>query len=152
MVIGVMAEPSLVEGTIVGRYEIRSLIGAGGMGEVYLGRDRSLDRPVALKILPQDLVSDSHRVQRFLTEARAASALNHPAIVTIHDSGEERLESGERIHYIAMELVEGVTLARTARHPQPLRFCSGSCPRLPKASARRMRKGSFIVISSPRTS
>jgi serine/threonine protein kinase/outer membrane protein OmpA-like peptidoglycan-associated protein len=110
-----MTEPSLAEGTRVGRYEIHRLLGAGGMGEVYLARDTSLDRMVALKILPRALMLDPHRVERFANEARAASALNHPAIVTIYETGES-----DGYHFIAMELIEGVTLDETFRLEPPL--------------------------------
>jgi serine/threonine protein kinase len=82
-----------------------SLLGAGGMGEVYLARDESLDRSVALKILPPDLVKNDERVRRFVQEAKSASSLNHPHIVTIYEIGE-----AEEIHFIAMELVSGHTL------------------------------------------
>ena len=71
---------TIVAGTRLGRYEIRSKIGAGGMGEVYLARDSEPDRTVAIKILPADVASDQQRLQRFIQEAKAASALNHPHI------------------------------------------------------------------------
>jgi len=70
-----MAFPS---GTILGRYEIRSKIGEGGMGEVYLGQDTKLDRKVALKILPAEIASRRDRMERFVREAKSAAALNHP--------------------------------------------------------------------------
>ena len=80
------------EATLVGRtvshYQVLSLLGAGGMGEVYLARDPRLDRTVALKILPGELAADPDRMQRFAREARAASALNHPNVATIYDVGE----------------------------------------------------------------
>ena len=92
-------------GQRVGRYEIRSLLGRGGMGTVYRAHDSNLDRSVAIKILPPHLVTDADRVRRFVQEAKSASALNHPHVVSIHEIGED---SG--LHYIAMELVEGSTL------------------------------------------
>ena len=97
-----MALPS---GTKLGPYEIIELLGAGGMGEVYRARDARLDRSVAIKILPAAFSSDSDRLRRFEQEARAASALNHPNIVTIYELGKHG-----STHYIAMELVEGKTL------------------------------------------
>ena len=92
-------------GRRVGRYEIRSLLGRGGMGAVYRAYDANLDRHVAVKILPPHLVTDTDRVRRFVQEAKSASALNHPHVISIYDIGQE-----ESIHYIAMELVEGATL------------------------------------------
>jgi eukaryotic-like serine/threonine-protein kinase len=92
-------------GTRLGRYEIRGPIGKGGMGEVYLAHDNQLDRNVALKILPPALASQSDRMQRFIQEARTASALNHPNILTIHEIGQS-----DSTHFIATEFVDGVTL------------------------------------------
>jgi serine/threonine protein kinase len=89
----------------LGSYQILSLLGAGGMGVVYKGRDIRLNRPVAIKVLPRDKMSDPERKRRFVQEARAASALNHPNIITIHDIGSE---SG--IDFIVMEYVAGKTL------------------------------------------
>jgi eukaryotic-like serine/threonine-protein kinase len=92
-------------GTNLGRYEVRSLLGAGGMGEVYLARDKQLDRDVALKILPPDLVSNADRMRRFVQEAKAAATLNHPHIAHIYEIGQ-----AEDITFIAMEFIEGQTL------------------------------------------
>ncbi len=92
-------------GARLGLYEVLAPLGAGGMGEVYRGRDTRLGREVALKVLPEALASDRDRISRFEQEARAASALNHPNIVTIHEIGRE----GETA-FIAMELVDGKTL------------------------------------------
>ena len=94
-----------VSGDRLGPYEVEHLLGAGGMGEVYRGVDTRLGRAVALKVISQRLVGDEGSRRRFETEARAASALNHPAIVTIYDIGE-----GDGLSWIAMELVEGRTL------------------------------------------
>src|SRR5215475_15840403 len=96
----------LTVGTKLGRYEIRSKIGEGGMGEVYLALDTTeLERTVAIKVLPAEVASDSKRMQRFVREARTVSALNHPNILTIHEFGED---GGAR--FIATEYVDGVTL------------------------------------------
>src|SRR5947207_12916420 len=96
---------TLIAGTKLGRYEIRSKIGEGGMGEVYLARDLELDRTVAIKILPETLASDQQRLQRFIQEARAASALNHPHILTIYEVG---VTGSSR--FIATEFIDGETL------------------------------------------
>jgi serine/threonine-protein kinase len=96
---------TLEVGTKFGRYEIRSQVGAGGMGEVYLAQDTMLDRKVALKILPPALAEDKDRMNRFVREARLASALNHPNIITIHEIGEI-----DGVHFIATEYIEGETL------------------------------------------
>ena len=95
----------LAPSTLVGRYEILSHIGAGGMGEVYLAQDTRLRRRVALKVLPADAVNNRERLHRFEQEAQTASALNHPNIITIHEIGIE----GET-HFIATEFIEGETL------------------------------------------
>jgi eukaryotic-like serine/threonine-protein kinase len=97
---------ALKPGTTLGPYEIISLIGAGGMGEVYRAREISLGRNVALKLLPPEFTHDAQRVARFEQEARSASALSHPNICTIHALG----ETADGQHYIAMEFVEGETL------------------------------------------
>ena len=97
---------ALRSGTKLGPYEIRSQIGAGGMGEVYSATDTRLDRTVAIKILPEHLAKDPQRRERFEREAKAVSSLNHPHICTLHDVGEQ-----DGTHYLVMELVEGNTLA-----------------------------------------
>ena len=119
----------------IAHYRIVGPLGAGGMGEVYIARDETLDRSVALKILPPNLVRNDERVRRFVTEAKSASSLNHPNIVTIYEIGQDRVISarassdpgrpdsgaegsagagsdaaGEPVHYISMELVTGETL------------------------------------------
>jgi serine/threonine protein kinase/Flp pilus assembly protein TadD len=100
----------IVPGTKLGRHEIRSKIGEGGMGEVYLAEDTGLHRRVALKILPIDLASNSDRLRRFEQEATAAAALNHPNIAHIYEIGES-----DGVHFIAMEFIDGQTL-RAAVH------------------------------------
>ena len=92
-------------GTQLGPYRIEALIGCGGMGEVFRARDTRLNRTVAIKILPRDKVADTERKRRFLQEARAASALNHANIVTVHD-----ISSDNDIDYLVMEYVRGKTL------------------------------------------
>jgi eukaryotic-like serine/threonine-protein kinase len=98
-------KPELLVGRQLGSYQILSLLGAGGMGVVYQARDTRLKRRVALKVLPTERVSDPERKRRFIQEARAASALNHPNIITIHDVGSEN-----GIDFIVMEYVSGKTL------------------------------------------
>src|SRR5262245_50812511 len=92
-------------GKFLDRYEIVSLLGAGGMGEVYLALDTQLKRKVALKLLATHITQDTDQVRRFEREAYAASALNHPNIVTIYEIG----HSGA-VHFMATELIEGQTL------------------------------------------
>src|SRR5438128_6307756 len=95
----------LPSGKTLGRYELRSQIGAGGMGEVYLAEDTRLHRKVALKILPADVASNPERMRRFNQEATAAAALNHPNIAHIYEIGE-----AEGTNFIAMEFIDGQTL------------------------------------------
>ena len=96
---------TLIAGSRLGRYEVRTHIGAGGMGEVYLAWDRELERQVALKVLPPDIVGDTTRLERFIREAKAASALNHPNIVTVYDVGQS-----EAARFIVTEYVDGETI------------------------------------------
>ena len=98
-----------------GHYTMESLLGRGGMGEVYLARDTTLGRRIALKVLRYSHTADARSVQRFAQEARAASSLNHPNIVTIHEIGE--MEGGR---FIAMELVEGQSLSALIGQPCPV--------------------------------
>jgi len=101
---------SLPAGTRLGPYEVLSALGAGGMGEVYRARDTRLGRDVAIKVLPPSLASDPERLKRFEREARSASALNHPAIVSVFDVGSEG-----GVAYIALELVRGQSLRERLR-------------------------------------
>ena len=102
-------------GQHLGHYRIESVLGLGGMGVVYLAQDEKLGRKVALKLLPQSLVTNEVRLERLKREARTASALNHPNIVTIHEIGEV-----DGVHYIATEYIEGPTLrARIEQGPIP---------------------------------
>jgi eukaryotic-like serine/threonine-protein kinase len=96
---------SVPPGTRLGRYEIRSQLGAGGMGEVYLAQDSELDRTVALKVLRAEVASDQLYMNRFTQEARATSALNHPNIITIYEIG-----CADSVCFIATEFIDGLTL------------------------------------------
>jgi serine/threonine protein kinase len=100
---------SAMAGQRLSHYQVLERIGAGGMGEVYLARDTSLERRVALKLLPVNFTQDPERLQRFIREAKAASALNHPNILTIYEIGVVNNE-GRETHFIATEYIEGVTL------------------------------------------
>ena len=106
---------SLSAGTRLGPYEILSALGAGGMGEVYRARDTKLDREVAIKVLPEQFVSDPERVARFQREAKTLASLNHP-----HIGGIYGLEDADGVHALVLELVEGPTLAdRIVEGPIP---------------------------------
>src|SRR5438132_13217191 len=102
---------SVAAGTKLGRYEIRSQLGAGGMGEVFLAQDTKLDRKVALKILPADVAVHQDRMRRFVQEAKAASALNHPNIITIYE-----IEQIDSVNFIATEFIDGETLRERMRN------------------------------------
>jgi serine/threonine protein kinase/Tol biopolymer transport system component len=111
---------TLRSGSSISHYRLLSLVGAGGMGEVYKAQDTVLERTIALKILPPELVRDDERVRRFMQEAKSASSLSHPHIITVHEIGSATVRPlGEpdaaepeetSVHYIAMEFVDGVTL------------------------------------------
>jgi len=101
---------------IIAQYRVVGPLGAGGMGEVYLAQDQMLERNVALKVLPPDVVRNEDRVRRFMQEAKSASSLNHPNIVTIYEIGAEKVKSSSGsesgpLQFISMELVSGKTLA-----------------------------------------
>src|SRR5437764_6216784 len=122
-------------GIRLGRYEIRSQLGKGGMGEVYLAQDTKLERKVALKIFPAELTSNQDRMRRFTREAKAAAALNHPNIAHIYEIGEN-----EGIHFIAMEFIDGVTLRAKIHREQAdlgklLRYLQHAAEGLAKAHA-----------------
>ena len=149
---------ALSPGTRLGRYKIISRIGKGGMGEVYKAHDPMLDRTVALKILPADLVGDGNRLQRFEREAKSASALNHPHILTIYEIGKAPPENGvgnnpagesdeafspdaaPAIHFIVMEFIDGDTLHTKIHRQQTelrkiLKFLTQVADALAKAHA-----------------
>src|SRR5262245_15864588 len=106
----------LEPGHRLGPYVVKSLLGAGGMGEVYRGRDNRLGRDVALKVVSDRLAGDDSHRRRFETEARAASALNHPSIVTVYDIGDT-----DGVSWIAMEWVDGRTIRQAlADGPLPI--------------------------------
>ena len=107
---------ALPAGTRLGVYEIVAPLGAGGMGEVYRARDSTLNRDVALKVLPELFALDADRLARFQREAQVLAALNHPNIAAIYG-----LEESTSVHALVLELVEGPTLAdRIAQGPMPL--------------------------------
>src|SRR5262245_1874767 len=99
-------------GAIVGHYHITAKLGAGGMGEVFLAEDSRLERKAAIKLLPEDVAADPERRQRFLNEARAASALNHPHVCVVYDVG----ETDDARLFIAMEFMEGRSLDAVVKH------------------------------------
>src|SRR5688500_15788939 len=108
---------SIESGSSISHYRVGAPLGSGGMGEVYVARDMVLDRTVALKILPPQVTRSEERLRRFVQEAKSASSLSHPHIVTIHEIGSAEVtsESGEGpksdpIHFIAMELIDGATI------------------------------------------
>ncbi|PWT89069.1 MAG: hypothetical protein C5B55_11985 [Blastocatellia bacterium] len=100
-----LISPVLAQGQVIGKYRTHELIGSGGMGQVFRAEDMELNRPVAFKVLHKDVAEDKERVRRFIQEARAASALNHPNILTIHEIG-----SFEGSSYIVSEYIDGETL------------------------------------------
>src|SRR6185369_7048586 len=111
-----MNEESL-SNTTVSHYRIISKLGAGGMGEVYLAHDTRLDRKVAIKFLHQEFSNDPDKLSRFVQEAKAASALNHPNILTVYEIGEV---AGK--NYIATELIDGQTLRQHLSHKESLQL------------------------------
>ena len=137
------AERTLRPEDEISHYRIVSPLGAGGMGEVYLAQDRTLERSVALKILPPELVRNEDRVRRFVLEAKSASSLSHPNIVTIYEIGQDPVRSAgapdsDPVHYISMELVSGKTLA--GPHPRG-QGRPADAPRLPRPGGGGARQG-----------
>ena len=163
----------LTAGTRLGPYEVLSAIGAGGMGEVYKAHDTTLNRAVALKVLPDLFANDAERLARFRQEAQVLAALNHPNIAQIYG-----FEESNDVHALVMEFVEGVTLAEKlagkgvgsglsalgsgpgnaqglkpkARERFTLPTRSRLPARSPKRSKPRTRRASFIAISNQPTS
>jgi len=130
---------AIVPGTQLGRYEIRAKIGEGGMGEVYLAEDTELERQVALKVLLPEIAGDEDRVRRFVQEAKAASALNHPNILTVHEIG-----SFENSRFISTELIKGETL-RDRLQGDPLTLHESLDVALQVAAALNAAHGAGIV-------
>ncbi|MBI3427862.1 MAG: protein kinase [Acidobacteria bacterium] len=122
----VAERPLMLAGRRLGHYEVLEPLGAGAMGEVYLAQDLQLERRVALKVLPAAFTREPERLQRFIREAKAASALNHPNIITVHEFGEAAFEAGSAVapeaglaYYIATEYIAGQTLRqRLAEAPE----------------------------------
>ena len=135
---------TLPSGSSFGQYEIRNVIGIGGMGEVYRAHDMILNRFVALKVLPSSFDSDPDRIARFRREAQLLAQLNHPSIASIYG-----LEESEGVQALVLELVEGGTLADRIKHgalPPPRH--SASRGKSPKRCGPLTRKGSSTGISS----
>ena len=101
-------------GTIINQYKILSPIGKGGMGEVFLAQDTKLDRKVAIKFLNEEFAQDADKLNRFIQEAKAASALNHPNILTVYEIGE-----ADGKNYIATEFIKGQTLREQLSAKEP---------------------------------
>jgi eukaryotic-like serine/threonine-protein kinase len=137
-------QPQLAAGRQIGHYQILSLLGRGGMGEVYLAQDVRLHRKTALKLLPAQSTRDPERVRRFRREAQAASALSHPNIITLYEIG-----AVDETHFLVTEYVEGETLRqRIERDKLPLAVALDSAAQRPAHWRRRMLPGSCIATSS----
>ena len=133
---------NLTPGTHIGPYEIKSLLGEGGMGIVYRARDTKLQRDVALKLLPDHFADDPDRLARFQREAQVLASLNHPNIAQIYG-----LEESNGTRCIVMELVEGETLQeRLKRGPIPVDEALPIAKQIAEAWRLHMRKESFIGI------
>jgi eukaryotic-like serine/threonine-protein kinase len=138
----------LTSGTKIGPYEIASLLGVGGMGEVYRSRDSKLGREVAIKVLPSAVGAEPDRLARFRREAKLLASLNHANIAAIYG-----LEDSGTAHALVMELVEGPTLAdRVKSGPSPPTKLSPLPNKSAKHSNTRMIGASSIATSSPPTS
>ena len=125
---------AVVPGTRIGVYEILSLIGSGGMGEVYLARDTQLGRNVALKVLPDMFASDPERLARFRREAQVLAALHHPNIAVIHGLEDGPAEAGPSVRALVLEFIEGDTLAdRVSAGPIPFEEAFGIARQIAEA-------------------
>jgi len=138
---------TLISGAKLGPYEIQSLLGAGGMGEVYLALDSRLKREVAIKILPAHLTSDSDLRARFAQEAQSVCALRHPNICVVHDIG-----SQNGVDFMVMEFVTGQTLDRVIQGGCPPTLLSSMQFKSRMPSPTLTARESFTATSSPRTS
>ena len=139
---------SLAAGAQLGPYRIEARVGAGGMGEVFRATDTRLHRTVAIKILPRGYVGDAGRRRRFLQEARAASALNHPHICALYDIGNQ-----DGTDYLVMEWLEGETLEARLRDDPFARPAASRLPcRWPRPWITRTSAAWFTAMSSPATS
>ena len=131
---------SLPVGTRIASYDVQSLLGVGGMGEVYRAHDSKLRRDVALKILPSAFAADTDRLARFKREAQILASLNHPHIAAIYG-----FEESNGIHALVMELVEGPTLAdRIAGGPLGIEESLKIATEIADALERRTKRGSSI--------
>jgi len=111
-------------GSRLGAYQVTASIGAGGMGEVYRARDTKLDREVAIKVLPAAFTADAERLARFEREAKLLGSLNHSNIAHVYGFEAATLDDASRVHFLAMELVEGEDLSERLSTLLP-RACSG---------------------------
>jgi serine/threonine protein kinase len=138
---------ALAPGAQLGPYQISSLLGTGGMGEVYRAHDPKLKREVAIKVLPQHTASDPDRRARFEREAQSIAALNHPNIVTIYS-----VEEADGVLFLTMELVEGQPLdALIVKGGLPLARILALAIHWPTPSAQRIRRELLTWISNLRT-